>query len=172
MKITTKLDSNVDFNKLITNLTKITNKALSNAAKDSSEVTKINIQNSNDNKGGMLKPLSKVTKNVRKNGSLRGNIIPKNKRQFALFKRLPNVGGEKPLFYTGALLSSINSKKNNLVMAGYGAEHNEGFTFQTTSLQTGKTVSRDVPPRPFIEFFVSDKTKDIFLKDLDKGLSK
>ena len=164
--IKTKITSNISFSKLSSNINKIIDKALERAASDSSEVSKLNIMNSSDPYGGSLAPLKEATIRTRKQGLLRGDAIPIQKRKKAATSRLTNVGGDKPLFYTGELYKSIKSKKNVLSMAGYGMQHHRGFFFTSGNIRTS------IIPRPFIEPLIGEESKDLFIKDIEKALKK
>ena len=166
--ITTKVKSNVSFSKLLNNLPKIIDKCLNGAAKDSAKLSKSNIDKSIGFDKVKLAPLSIGTESARARGALVGHNIPLNRRKLS---GLQNIGGDKPLKYTGNLYNSIKAKKNNLTMAGYAKEHFEGFIFFQPK-QTGGMFKREVPPRPFIETSIDKKTKDTFINDIDKALIK
>ena len=166
--ITTKVKSNISFTKLLGQLPKIIDKCLNGAAKDSAKLSKSNIDNSVAFDKSSLVPLSIGAESARARGALVGQNIPLNKRKQS---GLNNIGGNKPLKYTGTLYNSIKANKNNLTMAGYAKEHFEGFTFFQPK-HTGGTFTREVPPRPFIGTTIDKKTKDIFIKSIDKALIK
>ena len=166
--ITMKVTSNISFSKLSNSLDKIINKTLNNAAQDSADLSKSNIDKGIDFKGAPLKRLSEGTMRVRERGGLVGNAIPTSRRKQS---GLANIGGDKPLKYTGNLYNSIIAKKNTLTMEGYASEHNDGFTF-SIARGSGGVFKKEVPPRPFIETIVGEDTKDKFVKDINKNLKK
>jgi len=166
--IKTKITSNISFDKLLNKLPSILDVYLNKIAQDSADLSKSNIDKGIDFKKQKLKPLAEASINTRKRGGLVGTNIPANKRKSS---GLNNIGGKKPLKYTGKLYNSIKAKKNTLTMAGYAKDHFEGFTF-TQRKQTGGVFKASVPPRPFIATTVSKKTEDNFVKDIDKSLLK
>ena len=168
MQIKTKITTNVSFDKLLNKIPEILDVSLNRIANDSAKLSKSNINKSVDFQGTPLKGLSEASINTRNRGGLVGTNIPLNKRKSS---GLNNIGGSKPLKYTGNLFNSIKANKNFLTMAGYAKDHFEGFTF-TQRKQTGGVFKASVPPRPFIASEISKKTKDSFFKDLEKSLLK
>ena len=170
--IKTKVTSNVSFTKLLNNLPKILDKTLNNVAKDSADLSKSNIDNESGN-NVPFKSLDELTINVRKRGvywEMQHNVRRRGKTKIVIpihiKKGLANIGGNKPLKYTGNLYNSIKAKKNVLTIEGYGGLHNDGYEIQ------GHSKKISIPARPFIETIVGEDTKDKFLEDLEKNLKK
>ena len=166
-----KFKTNFSFPKLLTNLDKIVDNALNNAAKNSSNKTQSNIVASKDIHGAPFEPLAERTLSIRDRGLFTegdgeikrtGNV----KRFTPKFvkKDLGKPKSNNPLHYTGNLLDSIKAKKNTMTMAGYGKLHHEGYDVD------GNVNDWKVPARPFIQAEVDDKTVDLFVKDLEKNL--
>ena len=164
-----KFKTNFSFPKLLTNVDKIVKKAINNAAKSSSNKTQSNIAASRDIKGAPFEPLAEATLTQRQLGKFwegDGKAIKGQFFQPTILKELGRTQSKKPLNYSGNLLNSIKAKKNTMVMAGYGKLHHEGYDVN------GNLKDWSVPARPFIQAEVDDKTIDLFVKDLEKNLSK
>ena len=163
MEIKTKVTSNISFSKLYNNIDKIIGKTLNNAAKDSADLSKLNIDNETHGR-----ELSEHSLNYRRQGKFRTGEVKTTRGGSSkrvtypkLEDRAPTTS-KKPLKYTKRLYNSIKAKKNVLTMAGYGELHDEGYD----------TNAYKVLARPFIGTMVGEETKDNFLKDLEKNLKK
>ncbi len=165
--IKTKVTSNISFTKLLNNLPKILDKTLNNAAKDSANLSKSNIDNEMGNNVPFM-PLSEHSLRYRKQGKFRTGEVKIQRRgrvKAVSFPKLEDrapTTSKKPLKYTKNLYKSIKANKNSLSLAGYGELHHEGY----------KTNAYSVPARPFIETTVSKKTEEDFIKNIGKGLMK
>ncbi len=162
-----KFKTNFSFPKLLTNLDKIVDKTLGNAAKSSSNKTKSNIELSKNIKGAPFEPLSDTTLAARQRGIFWEGDGRGRKGEFfqpTILKTLGKTSSKTPLKYSGNLLKSIKAKKNTMTMAGYGKLHHEGYDVD------GSFSDWSVPARPFIQAEVDDKTVDLFIKDLEKSL--
>ena len=163
------LKSNIDFGKLSSNLNKILDKTVTEVAKDASEVSKMNIDNEVDRNNQPIKPLHRTTIEVRDRGQyfedtqtviskftgFKLHGIPVNPRT-----GLQNIGGKKPLKYTGSLYDSIKSKKNALEMLGYGLKHDKGYKLSKWGVPSRKFIHKSITPRIFKVF------KDLINKGL------
>ena len=164
-----KFKTNFSFPKLLTNLDKIVDKALKNAAESSTKKTKSNISTSRDIYGSPFKPLAEATLDKRSRGVFwEGDGVGRRGEFFepTILKSLGKTNKKTPLNYSGNLLESIKSKKNKMSMAGYGKLHNEGYSVN------GNAADWKVHERPFIQAEVDDKTVDLFVKDVEKNLGK
>ena len=165
--ITMKVTSNISFSKLSNSLDKIINKTLNNAAQDSADLSKSNIDNESGNNIPFL-GLSEHTLRYRRHGKFRTGEVKISRRgkvksvSFPKLEERTPTTSKKPLKYTKKLYNSIKADKNSLTLEGYGGLHHEGY----------KTNAYDVPARPFIETIVGEDTKDKFVKDINKNLKK
>jgi len=161
--------SNVNFKKLANNYKEAVDKALENIADDSSDKTRNNLNKSKSILGGTLDPLAEKTIEARKRGIYwEGSGTGRRGEDFKPTQRtgIKNVGGSKPLIYSGNLINSIQSNKNKMNFAGYGKKHHEGYDVK------GNVKQWQVPSRPFIQSDIKDKTKKKFVEDLEKKLKK
>ena len=170
-KMKIKIKSNVNFSKLLSNLPKIMDKTMNHAAKDGAEASRFNIDNEIDFKGTPYKPLHRETKQIRKMGKYwEGDTKYVVSRQTGYHYYIPvwikenlsNVGGTKPLKYTGSLYNSIKAKKNAMELLSYGGKHDTGYPLKKWN----------VPARRFIHRKVTPRTEESFVKLINKGLKK
>lgn len=164
-----KFKTNFSFPKLLTNLDKIVDNTLKNATKSSTKKTKLNVSTSKDIHGAPFEPLADATLGARQRGIFwEGDGMGRKGESFqpTILKSLGKTSKKTPLQYSGNLLKSIKSKNNKMTMAGYGKLHHEGYDV------SGSAADWKVPARPFIQAEIDDKTRDLFVKDLEKNLKK